>query len=570
MVDRVPTIDEIDSAEKLEAYLKTRPPWEAQLLALRTALRVMPCIGNILSDDQIPSTLKKNCVLCVYRAILISWVAFSNTSDDWAGPLSAAESFADRYGNAIENKKGVSGYVAYIAGDAALSLRSPLDARRAAAKATQSAHDIFEGLGSKVTTIPSNANTLSASRGFNAALNQLHMDLDDFATRSDSSALLPIWFLEIAGSSLSYEEASFSSSISDLGHPWTLVFLFYDSFKIGPRKFTDIPSAGQAVYVDIAKEDDAFWSRDADLVMKDIAERLRGEQSEQKTTTLPMPPEPEAGPGPQYDLVNGKLTLVSSRPIANDLNNGQVRLFERLRRDIERLVSIAQKIDNSHPNLAFSIREYAELLDTPLEELDVTAVWAVGGSLAGFAQSFREQNRNRTLAEPLEPEVDGLLQSVIRQHGAFIMGFEEGRDLVDRADRFALDPDKLRGLAESGNPLIEELASNADLVDDYARAVHKSISDVLHDIGWMTARNGYSGFLIIQNAVRAIIKTTISNELVRNAVSDKLGDPFLIAASTFLSSFSSSLLAFFVNFPEMHAYIQYTLNIIEHDRQLTL
>lgn len=280
-MDRVPTIDEIDSAEKLEAYLKTRPVEEAQLLSFRTALRAMPFIENILSDDRFNSTLKKLYALAVYRAVLVSWIAFSNKSGDWATPLSAAASFADRYGFGTENGKSPFGNVAYIAGNAAHSLESSLDARLATVQVFQLAQDIFDGAKLHEVAALSEVKKLSASRNSVALLNQIHIDLDNFATVGDRSALLPIWSLEIVGQGYSYEEASFSSRISDLGRPWDLVYAFYGLFKRQPSEFINFPSIVKNAYLRIAREDNVFWERDPDEVMKDIAGRLRGDLSGQ-------------------------------------------------------------------------------------------------------------------------------------------------------------------------------------------------------------------------------------------------------------------------------------------------
>ncbi|PWV97679.1 hypothetical protein DFR52_106203 [Hoeflea marina] len=284
-----------------------------------------------------------------------------------------------------------------------------------------------------------------------------------------------------------------------------------------------------------------------------------------------QPPTPESGPGPKYGVVDGRLAALASPP-PDDETTAQERLIARLKRDIGVLNELAKPIGNSHPHLAGAIAEYGELLSASIEEMDVTGLWSVGSSLAGYAQAFRDQNIARTLSEPLEPQLDGLLQSVVRQHGAFILGFEEGRDLVSRADEFALDRNRLAEIEQPGNELLEELTENAALVDDATRDLHAPVRDYLHDVGWMANRAGYSGYLIIRNSIRAVIHLTIGKEPTVAAIVGALagvsvmaGDPnmnFLRAALPFLRENAPQLIAFFNHSPEMKAYVEWALRIV--------
>jgi hypothetical protein len=538
MVERVLTIEEIDSVERLGTYLRTRPVEEAQVFAFRSAVRVAPLLVELLGS-QASFLQKAEPTICVFRCIFVSWTA---------GNFPAYESHDVAY---------AAGLRAALYSDTNTNVSVVTSAAAWSAYAVCSRADFAATEAMNIVTYVD----VTAGADFWAPIRSdlLHLQHAGASSTFQSSLWedheLPVRF--------GLHEEPFRRGLSDLGAHWQPVWDFYFAIRAGKQPFAHLGGRLEEVIVGIATESDEFWNRDPNTVMQEIFERLRGEIVKPAT----IPPEPEPGPGPQYDILEGKLGIVASPPVSNEINT-QARLFERLRRDVDRLVSAAHKIDNSHPHLAFSIREYAELMGTSLAELDVTSVWSIGASLSGFAQSFREQNRNRTLAEPLEPEVDGLLQSVIRQHGAFIMGFEEGRDLVDRADRFALDADKLSGLEASGNPLIAELASNGDLVNDAARAVHKSISDGAHEFGWKTARVGYAAYLVIRNAVLRTIKVTIAIGALGSGItflSAMSGDPnmeFLRASIPFLQANAQDLLAFFSHSPEMLAYIQWALHII--------
>ncbi|EJN13039.1 hypothetical protein PMI42_03655 [Bradyrhizobium sp. YR681] len=289
-----------------------------------------------------------------------------------------------------------------------------------------------------------------------------------------------------------------------------------------------------------------------------------------------MPPaEPPAGPGPQFRPVDGKLTEVASLPLEEEVAR-QDGLHRLLRRDAAQLVASFQRAANRYPELARVVEEYSSLVEEELATANVTAIWSVGSALASFAQSYREQNVGGTIAEPLEPQLDALLQHVVRQHGAFIMGFKEGRELVQRSDEFALDNVRLREIREPGAPLLDELADNSDLIEDRTRAHNRAVRDNLLEVDWTVSRTAYSAYLLIRNSFRAIIKSSVGDNpnvgtmlgLVIG-VSTLAGDPnaeFLRAAIPVLQHQGVQLLAFFNHSPEMRGYVEWALNLLEKDR----
>jgi hypothetical protein len=235
-----------------------------------------------------------------------------------------------------------------------------------------------------------------------------------------------------------------------------------------------------------------------------------------------------------------------------------------------------EQVGNSYPELLKATKEYSEILSTDLSEIDVAGLWCVGGSLAQYSRSYGEQNIARTLSEPLEPQLEAQLQNVVREHGAFIMGFREGRDLVQRADEFLVDTDRLRAIEAPGNVILSELVDNHQLVDDRARAIHRPVRDIVVQFGWATSRVGYSAYLIVRNCVRAMIKYTVGQEPnlgvifgLLTGASTLLGDPnaeFIRAAVPVLQQHGSQLLSFFVHSPEMHAYVEWALRLLQLDR----
>jgi hypothetical protein len=291
-----------------------------------------------------------------------------------------------------------------------------------------------------------------------------------------------------------------------------------------------------------------------------------------------IPSIPESGPGPQYQLRNGRLSEETSQPLRDEAQR-QLNLHGFLRRDSRKLADTLQQAANRYPELANAAREYSDLYEVEITATDVTGVWSVGSALAAFARSYQEQNASRTMAEPLEPQIDALLHSVVRQHGAFIMGFEEGRDLVHRADEFALDTVRLREIEAPGNSLLTELTLNRALVDERTSDLHHPVRASVIEFGWASSRISYAAYLIVRNGVRAMIKYTVGENPNAGAIigiltgtSLLLGDTnaeFIRAAVPVLQQYGSQMVAFFNHSPEMRAYVEWALQILDadHDKE---
>lgn len=288
-----------------------------------------------------------------------------------------------------------------------------------------------------------------------------------------------------------------------------------------------------------------------------------------------VPIEPASGPGPQYRQRDGRLSEDASHPPKDEAER-QRGLQRRLKTDIAKLSEALRHASNRYPELDNAIREYASLLSEEVEQTDVTAIWSIGGAIASFAQSYREQNVARTLAEPLEPQLDAQLQNVVRQHGAFVMGFGEGRDLIQRADEFALDAARLRQIEQPGKILLGELSNNRNLVDARTRALHKPVLDNVTEFGWAGSRVGYAAYLIVRNGIRAIIKFTLGDNAnlgvvagVLTGISTLAGDPnaeFIRAAVPVLKEHGTQMIVFFNHSPEMRAYVEWALRLLEMDQ----
>lgn len=360
-------------------------------------------------------------------------------------------------------------------------------------------------------------------------------------------------------------------TLLDADENWEVWINWYEERLSGETENPDVEIARVRI-------DESIWKQEPSEVNAYIRKVLEDHGIFYDTLTdepeITVHSEPSSGPGPQYRPRGGKLSEVASVP-SDDEAAQQLSLHRLIQRDSTTLAHSLQRAANRYPELAIAAGEYSNLLDVKIIDVDVTAIWSVGGSLASFAQSYREQNAARTVAEPLEPQLDALLQSVVRQHGAFIMGFHEGRDLIHRADEFSMDTARLRQLEEPGTPLLNELTNNRDLVDERTRDLHRPVRDSAVEFGWATSRVGYAAYLIVRNGVRAMIKYTVGENPSATAIFGLIaatsvigGDPnaeLVRAAIPVLQQFASQLLAFFNNSPEMRGYVEWALRILGID-----
>lgn len=299
-----------------------------------------------------------------------------------------------------------------------------------------------------------------------------------------------------------------------------------------------------------------------------------------KGAMRPKPPEPEVKEGPNYQIRSGKIAGAISPPGDAEMVV-QTGLHNRLRTIIRDALPRLVKIENRYPQFVQTIREYESLIEKPINELNVQDIWSVGSALHAYGVAYREQNVSRTLAEPLEPELDGIVQSITRLHGAFIMGFEEGRDLVAKADRFLAD---IRLVGEIENPgvrLLETIALNKDIVESRTLDANRPVRDFIHEFGWSTSRTGYSAYVIVRNIILSLVRTTVDKTFGKEptagavistayVISAAAGDPsaeFIRTAIPLILREASFILAFANHSPEFRSYIEWAIGVIEDDER---
>ncbi len=91
------------------------------------------------------------------------------------------------------------------------------------------------------------------------------------------------------------------------------------------------------------------------------------------------------------------------------------------------------RIGNTHPALAAEFGDYVVFVSPDSRELDVASLWSAGSGLSEFVRAFDTESLASTITPPLEPETLAEFRALLRDHTAFIIGFDTGRKLTARA-----------------------------------------------------------------------------------------------------------------------------------------
>lgn len=305
---------------------------------------------------------------------------------------------------------------------------------------------------------------------------------------------------------------------------------------------------------------------DAVLAMRDQIQFM--EQSEQVRDDR----------GPQYAVDNtGRLTLVHQIAPASEVAQ-QRPLHIRLLRTAEETVERLGQAENQYPEMVAVSREYTKALQANTEDLDPINLWSVGNGLAALLESYRSQDVAASLSHPLEPAEMAAIQRLVREHGAFVMGFAAARELIERADQFALNTAMLREIQAPGMRLLDELADNRSLVADDTLRIHRSLRDSAYISGWTVGRAGYTSYLSVRNSISAIIRGSIGTDrsiltwFGLTSVLSTAGGTSEIAVlnegAAMLLRHGPVLTQFFAHSPEFLSLVNWALSILKQDKDL--
>jgi KAP-like P-loop domain-containing protein len=245
---KTPVLDTISNSKELAAWLEGKPDEWARIVAVRSALRVLPLTFTVFNvgDGVLSTRNKKQLVLQAFRALFLSNV------------LVVYPSFRDKIGHATARAATVVGVAAAVSVGSSIAATATRAA--AAAKATARA-DTVRAVDA--------AATAAAKVAIWAAVND---DINGLARRHEVKDLLnaPLWWRVLPEWTIAPAHQFASNDLVTDG-PWGLVLAWYRTFL--PTASKDKPRSlfGEDIDIDIAMRDEKFWDRDPDEVMKALA-----------------------------------------------------------------------------------------------------------------------------------------------------------------------------------------------------------------------------------------------------------------------------------------------------------
>ncbi|WP_186391126.1 MULTISPECIES: hypothetical protein [unclassified Pannonibacter] len=242
MAGSVPEIEAIKDRETLEAYLTTRPVAESQVLAFRSALRVMPLA--VRSQQKI--TKSRRGLLFVFKSALFSHCAHVYRARQRDFRLASENVYTDP--DSSDPRIYSAGVITF-----AFSTSASTNTIAHAAVVVAS----FAGIAGMRQVVRDDVSRIRKTSG-----------IDSLTTPLWRKGAEPRWYADW--------ETNFRQVIRIFGPEWNLVYEFYESLRDGLMPFSHLGSQAEDVLLALAKEGGGFWERHPSTVMRDLAERLGG------------------------------------------------------------------------------------------------------------------------------------------------------------------------------------------------------------------------------------------------------------------------------------------------------
>jgi len=287
-----------------------------------------------------------------------------------------------------------------------------------------------------------------------------------------------------------------------------------------------------------------------------------------------LPPTPSTEPGPILEVGKRGLALATPRPLGDFDHLQQSALHERLRRLCPSLVEATRRVGNTHPGLKAIVEEYADLIARPMDAIDAASLWAVGVGILANRDAFASLPRADVMTEPLEPDHLALLEQVAAVHGAFILGFAQGRELTERADQARLTPEILAAIMPPSRDLLARWRDAGQIVEERTRTFFGAVRAAAIEPSWDTARVGYSAYAVTRNALIGVgklllIANSIGGTLVVGAALTGV-DPNFVEQTRlwiqFVLDHAQTILSFSEPFPELKTWLAAIIDELARDR----
>lgn len=201
---------------------------------------------------------------------------------------------------------------------------------------------------------------------------------------------------------------------------------------------------------------------------------------EAKEIELAPPPElPTQGAGPHFKI-NDDAVLVFESPILVD---GDGNNISRMRSLQPVIVDAAKQVlaavrSNEQPQLIYVAKEYLDLINRDVSEIDTARLYGVGLRLSNSHAAAKRLIEDRLLP-PLEDSAAEALESLIALHGPFVLSTKAGRELLSDAERYTRKPTDEEAITTAALELGRKLESESQIADrDVGRFVREAAGEL--------------------------------------------------------------------------------------------
>ena len=288
-----------------------------------------------------------------------------------------------------------------------------------------------------------------------------------------------------------------------------------------------------------------------------------------------VPPDvPEPGPGSIFVATAAGFELDPRLPEETERNDAvQKALHISITRRIERLRNAIARISNTHPILAAEFADYAVFVGPDLAELDVASLWSAGSALSEFVRAFETQNLASTITPPLEPETLAEFRALLRDHTAFILGFDTGRRLTARAAAFHAVERPPEQIGNTIFAVLRPMLNTPRLLAGRAQHLVSSLTRAFKDLDAKTLavlvagdETGKNGLIGLGPALHPVVLSAAGIDLALTLAGVKHADT-LRAAALFLHDNCDAVTAFIASDPQL---TEWLLWLIERTRKLVI
>ncbi len=271
-------MNEISSPKELEQWLEGKPKIWGQVLAHRSALRVLPILeiqSKFLND------LKKQLPLAVVRASLISGVAvISSTPEIRDAAVEAVDAIDDAVDASLAMQFSHIAHVAHAAADVAA--RASMRASDHAVRAASASVRAFDH-----TAQLTRVNDVAIDTAVDGALNQDVSWLQNHENNQycpQNLLLMPLW--QGAKNPLLLEWESLKGTLIDLDHNWQFWIEWYQSKLDGTEHSGLTETQKDDLYYQIATLPNEFWEKEPAVINQIIADLIGREKIKDKIKNL--------------------------------------------------------------------------------------------------------------------------------------------------------------------------------------------------------------------------------------------------------------------------------------------